>query len=153
LLASIGQQARAKGDLATAARLLVAAGVGLLGEAEGEERDARLFEVRCGLLDCWSRTGATGPFVATVQRLVQDERLGRGPRRAFEREFGGIDPERGLDGLARLDASLPQALARASLERGDHAAAARELERSAGLVGHSRAARAAQAELEALLRR
>ncbi|MCY3002712.1 MAG: hypothetical protein NTV21_12995 [Planctomycetota bacterium] len=153
LLASIGQRARAEGDFATAVRLLAAAGVGLLGEAEGEERDARLFDVRCSLLDCWSRTRASGPYLATAQRLLHDERLGRGPRRAFEREFGGFDPARGVDGLARLEASMPQLLARASLERGDRDSAARALERSAGLLGHSRVAREIQSELEALLRR
>ncbi len=153
LLASIGQRARAQGDFATAARLLAAAGVGLLGEAEGEEREARLFEVRCSLLDCWSRARASGPYLATAQRLLHDERLGRGPRRAFEREFGGFDPARGVHGLARLEASMPQLVARASLERGDRDSAARALERSAGLLGHSRVAREAQAELEALLRR
>lgn len=153
LLLALGERARSNGDLESARQLLVAAGVGLCGEAEGEERDLRLFEVRCALLAVCESLGRFEDFGLTVEQLARAERLGRGPRRAFERVFGGFDPAEGIDGLARLEASVPQWGARQALEREDRALAVELATRARALVGASRAAAVAQAELEALLGR
>ncbi len=153
LLLALGERARSHGDLESARQLLVAAGVGLCGEAEGEERDLRLFEVRCALLAVCEALGRFEDFGLIVEQLARAERLGRGPRRAFERVFGGFDPAKGVDGLARLEASLPQWGARRALEQGDRARATALATSARGLVGASRAAAEAQVELEALLGR
>lgn len=153
LLAMLGERALARGDFASARRLLSAAAVGLCGEAEGEERELRFFEVRCSLLAVWDALGAFAEHEALVRRLVLDERLGRGPHRAFERVFGAFDPARGVDGLARLEASAPTLRARVLASRGELDAARRAAAEAAALAGRSSAARAALAELEPLLRR
>ena len=153
LLAALGERALARGDLTSARRLLTAAAVGLCGEAEGEEREQRLFEVRCSLLAVWDALGAFAEHGALVRRLVREERLGRGPHRAFERVFGSFDPARGIDGLARLEASAPTLRARVLASRGELDAAREAAAEAAALAGHSSAARATLAELEPLLRR
>ena len=153
LLAALGERASSRGDLASARRLLAAAGVGLLGEAEGEERDLRLFEVRCALLGACEAAGAVEEHAALVRRLVGDERLGRGPHRAFERVFGAFDPARGIDGLARLESSAPLLRARSLLAQGQREAARAALSEATALAGYSRAALEDCAKVEDLLRR
>lgn len=149
LLAALGERAAACGDLASARRLLAAAGIGLCGEAESEERDLRLFEVRCALLAACEASGALVEHASIVRRLVRDERLGRGPHRAFERAFGTFDPSRGSDGLARLESSAPLLRARVLLAAGDRAGARAALDEARELAGRSHAALQACVELAA----
>ncbi|MFM7299433.1 MAG: hypothetical protein ACKO4Q_19695, partial [Planctomycetota bacterium] len=153
LLAALGERAAARGDLPSARGLLGAAGVGLLGEADSEERDLRLFEVRCALLAACEAAGAVAEHEALVWRLAADERLGRGPHRAFERLFGAFDPVRGSDGLAWLEASAPLLRARVLLAAGEREGAQRALDKARERAGRSRAAAEACAEVAASLRR
>ncbi|MBM3990205.1 MAG: hypothetical protein FJ298_04255 [Planctomycetes bacterium] len=151
LLAAIGERTAMRGDFASARRLLAAAGIGLLGEAQSEERDLRIFEVRCALLGVCEALGALSEHASLVRRLARDERLGRGPHRAFERSFGAFDPARGSDGLARLEASAPLLRARVLAAGGDREAARGALAEASELAGRSGAALAACAEMAALL--
>lgn len=153
LLAALGERASSRGDSASARRLLAAAGVGLLGEAEGEERDLRLLEVRVALLGACEAAGALPEHAALVRRLAEDERLGRGPHRAFERVFGAFDPARGIDGLARLESSAPLLRARSLLAAGDLDGARSALAEASALAGSSSAALEDCAKVEDLLRR
>lgn len=153
LLAAIGSTALEQRDFAAARELFRAAGIGLLGEAEGEEREARRFEVRLGLLAACEALGDAASFERVARGLLEDELVGRGPRRAFEREFGAFDPVRELDGCARLRAAIPQAAALELAGRGELELARRRATESAALVGASRAAREAQARLEEALAR
>jgi|GEM_PF-6011644 len=153
LLAALGERAGARGDFASARCLLAAAGIGLLGEAESEERDLRIFAVRCALLGACEASGALGEHASIVRRLSRDERLGRGPHHAFERTFGAFDPARGSDGLARLETSAPLLRARVLVAAGDREGAQRSLDEARELAGRSRAALDACAEVAALLRR
>ena len=129
-------------------RLLRGAVAGLVGEAPSAEGEHRLCRARAGLLALalGARRHAAAAFWSG--ELLDAWRAGRTSARAFTDVFGLPDPRRGVDPLARLEATRHQGHAWLALERGDRPAA-RELTRRAALPARaSRRAAAEQVRLE-----
>lgn len=151
LAAALAERASAEGDHLAARELDRLALIGLEGEGESDDRWMRVFESRQRLLHTCETLRDWSSFACIARELLDERRALRGPVAAFERAFGGFDPARGEDGLARLESALEQALAWRDLDAGDVLAARSHAELAARACGASSAAQGAQRKLDAAL--
>lgn len=153
LLAELGERAWRAGrsQWPLARELFTAALVGLRGEAPGEFAAQHETRVTLRLLELAEEAGRWDEFCVLCERLIDEQRRGTGSVRERERVLGTADARAGVDPRARLLSARAQARAWAALQRGDRAAARRWAEEGERHVGQSRAARVAQARLEAAM--
>jgi len=129
-------------------RLVLAAIIGLGGEAAIDDSARVRFEARRRALEAAAVRGDHAAFAARGARLLHDVRSGAVSEWNFARGFGEHDPARGVDGLAQLECEVHAARARVALAAGRAEEARRELQAARDSRGASRAAHAAVERLE-----
>lgn len=149
LLGRLAEAAAASGPQADGAarRAWLATLAALFGEPRADEGAALALRARCALLAAAERGRDWRAFEHWASEIGRELRAGRTPEGALEQALGELRPRAGVDPLARLDSARLQARAWRALEDGDGAAAEGWARRAEERVGHSLAAREAQARL------